>query len=73
MSSRIYAPDVPKGSTIDIKVRQGVWISKGQLVAIIKKPKSDETPTSQIIKVKAELAGKVIEIKKKNGDPIQTG
>ena len=79
--STVIVPDCPDGYVVDLKVRPGVWIYKGQMVAILKKPKPDKKPAPEgedhsvqaVIRVKAETGGKVVEVLKKNGDVIKPG
>ena len=58
---------------VDFKVRPGVWISKGQLVAILKRPKGSEPSDNTLVRVKAEHAGMVIEALKNSGDCVKSG
>ena len=79
--STVLVPECPDGYVVDLKVRQSVWIYKGQMVAILKRPKGDKPETGDagngqttaIIKVKCDQAGKVVELFKKNGDVVKAG
>jgi biotin carboxyl carrier protein len=75
--SSLVVPECPDGLVVDLKVRQGVWLSKGQVVAILKRPKSTEKVENPkpdvLIKVRAEHNGKVVEVFKKNGDCVKPG
>jgi len=73
MTDAVIAPDCPDGLVIDLKVRSGVWISKGQLVAILKRPKAGEKGDNVVIRVKADQSGKVVEILKNSGQEIKAG
>ncbi len=76
----VLVPECPDGYVVDLKVRQGVWIYKGQMVAILKRPKLDKPEVGDvgngqtaIVKVKCDQAGKVIKLLKKNGDVVKAG
>jgi len=71
--SVVVVPECADGLVVDLKVRPGVWISKGQLVAILKRPKGSEGAENLVIRVKAEQAGKVVETLKKNGESVKSG
>ena len=75
--SSLVLPECPDGFVVDLKVRQGVWISKGQVVAILKRPKPEKAENSKpevaIVKVKADHTGKVVKVFKNNGDSVKTG
>ena len=72
MTDSVIVPDCPEGLVVDLKVRLGVWISKGQLVAILKRPKGTNSD-NLVVRVKAEQAGKVVQLMKSNGQEIKAG
>ena len=69
----ITVPDCPDGLVVDLKVRIGVWISKGQLVAILKRPKGSDNKDNLVVRVKAEHPGKVVQLLKSTGQDIKSG
>ena len=77
--STVFVPECPDGYVVDLKVRQGVWIYKGQMVAILKRPKADKPEgdsangQTAIIKVKGDQAGQIVKLFKKNGDVVKEG
>ena len=68
----VKAPTVPEHTSIiieDIKIRNGQWINKGQLILVLKtKSKDGQDQSNNKTRIKAESPGKVIEVCIRKGE-----
>ena len=68
----VKAPTVPEHTSIiieDIKIRNGQWINKGQLMVVLKtKTKDGQDQSINKTRIKAESPGKVIEVCIRKGE-----
>ena len=55
----------PKVKVKELRVKAGVWLNKGQIVAVF------ESKEAKNLKVKVKVTGTVVEVKVKVGDEVQ--
>lgn len=69
---QISAPDFSGEFTVEYKVSEGMWLYKGTLVAILKRPKDEQASEPSILKVKTEQPGKVVNLLKPKGGRVKS-
>jgi len=70
---KILAPSFVGDYMVEFKVSKGMWLYKGTLVAILKRPKDDTSSNTATLKVKTELPGKVVDLLHSRGDRVKSG
>ena len=69
---QISAPDFSGEFTVEYKVSKGMWLYKGTLVAILKRPKDESFSEPTVLKVKTEQPGKVVNLLKTKGARVKS-
>ena len=76
-NSEIKAPPEADGFVLEPKVRPGVWVHRGQVIALLKAPPAADdagiSSAGNLIKVKAEEACKILKLVKCKGDVMSAG